>query len=256
MEIIAITNQKGGVGKTTTTINLSASLAKMGKNVLIIDMDPQANATQGMAIEKYKYSLYDCLTQEIPLNEVIVRTNYENISIVPSNIILANAELELSTLIGREQVLKECINTSNLNEYDYIFIDCNPSLGLLTVNALAVANSVIIPMEPAIFAFQSIEQLLKVINLIKRKINSSLKIKGVLITRADRRTNIEKEFLDQIQKIFADKVFRTVIHQTVKISQAQIEGKSIIDFAPESIGAKEYIELAKELIERDERKFE
>ena len=249
MEKIAIANQKGGVGKSTTAINLSSSIAEMGKTVLVIDMDPQANSTRGFGIEKYDHTIYDCFVKGIPLSESIVHTNY-HVDVIPSDILLANAELELSTVIGREQILRELFRDSKVDNYNYIFIDCNPSLGLLTVNALSAVNSILIPLEPAPFSLKSIEQLIKVMNLIKRKINYDIDIKGVLLTRADRRTNIEKEIFEELQNIFPQKIFRTIIHQNVKISQAQIEGKPINYFAPNSIGAKEYMALAREMIER------
>lgn len=248
MEKIAIANQKGGVGKSTTAINLSASLSTMGKSVLVIDMDPQANSTNGFAVENYKYTIYDCFTKGVPLKEAIVSTNY-NVDIIPADILLANAELELSTIIGREQILRDLFRDSII-DYDYVFMDCNPSLGLLTVNALSAVDSILIPLEPSAFSLKSIEQLVKVMNLIKRKINYGLEIKGVLLTRADRRTNIEKDFFEQLQDIFPQKIFKTVIHQNVKIPQAQIQGKPIGYFAPNSNGAKEYMMLAKELIKR------
>lgn len=245
--ICAIANQKGGVAKTTTAINLGSCLAELGKRVLLIDDDPQGNLTQGLGIENIDKTIYECLTEELPLSDIIQSTGIANLDIVPASIKLANAELELSNVLGREGLLKEALEKSHL-DYDYILIDCNPSLGILTVNALTAAEGIIIPLEPGIFALEGIGQLVKVINLIKKKLNPKLEIKGVLLTRANQRTSLAKEFEEQLQAIFKDKVFKTVIHNNVRIAEAQAEKKPINIYDKTAKGAIEYMALAKELI--------
>ena len=249
MKIIAIVNQKGGVAKTTTAINLGAALAQNGKKVLLVDADPQANLTAGLGISPDKKTVYDCLVSELSLDEAIYATDIKGLDIVPANIQLANAELELSNIFGRETLLRESMESNKLL-YDYILIDCNPSLGLLTVNALTACEGIIIPMEPSIFAFQGIDNLLKVVNLVKKKLNSRINIFGVLLTRVDSRTNIAKEFFEQLQEVFKEKLFETVIHQNVKITEAQAEKKPILFFDSDSKGSKEYLQLSKEVINR------
>jgi chromosome partitioning protein len=252
MEIIGIVNQKGGVGKSTTAINLSSCLAQLGKKVLLIDIDPQANTTRGIGFnQKVDTTIYEVLVEELPLSNAIYNTNIKNIDIVPSNIKLANAELELSSVFGRETILETAFQKSDSLDYDYVIIDCNPSLGLLTVNAMVACSDLIIPMEPAIFSLDGIEQLVNVINLIKRKINEELSIKGVLLTRVDARTNIAKEFEDELREIFGDKIFNTIIHQNVKIVESQAEQLPINIYDDKARGAKEYMKLAKELIESE-----
>lgn len=248
--IIAITNQKGGVGKTTTAINLGACLAELGKRILIIDDDPQGNTTQGLGVENIDKTLYECLTEELPVTDIIHSTGIKNLDIVPANIKLANAELELSSTLGRESLLKEALTNSNLN-YDYILIDCNPSLGILTVNALTAAEGIIIPLEPGIFALEGIGQLVKVIQLIKKKLNPALNIIGVLLTRVNSRTSIARDFEEQLQSIFKDKVFKTIIHNNVRIAEAQAERKPINLYDKNAKGAIEYIALAKELLSHE-----
>lgn len=259
MEIIAIVNQKGGVAKTTTAINLASSLAEIGKNILLIDIDPQANLTQGIGLDKKNKTTYEVLKGEINFNNAIYNTKIEPdswtgiIDVIPASIELANAELEFSGEIGRETLLKEAFKETGGDEYyskkyDYMIIDTNPSLGLLTVNALSISNSLIIPLEPSMFALDGIEQLIEVIKLIRKKINSSLNIKGVLLTRVDGRTNIAKEFEEELKEVFGNKVFDTLIHQNVKISEAQSEQIPINIYDRKARGTKEYAKLAQELI--------
>jgi len=249
MSIISIVNQKGGTGKTTTAINLGASLVELGKKVLLIDTDPQANLTTGIGATNGKKTIYDCLVNDVPISKCIYKTNIENLYIVPSSIQLANAEIELSSTLGRESVLKDAICSTTL-DYDYILIDCNPSLGLLTINALTACNKVLIPLEPSIFSFQGVDNLIKIINLIRKKLNNKINILGVLLTRVDSRTNISKDFESQLKEIFKNKVFETLIHQNVKIVEAQVEKKTIIEYDKQSKGAKEYLQLAKEVVAR------
>lgn len=249
MNIISVVNQKGGVAKTTTAINLASALVNEGKKILLLDIDPQANLTQGIGFNnQVNTTIYEILTDKLPLSEAIYKTKIDNLDIVPSSIRLANAELELAGELGRETLLRESIEETDLSKYDYIFIDCNPSLGLLTVNALSACNEIIIPMEPGIFALEGIGQLVNVIKLIKRKINSQLDIKGVLLTRVDGRTNIAIEFKDELKEIFGNKVFDTIIHQNVAIGQAQIEELPVDHYDKKATGTKEYKALAKELI--------
>ncbi|MBM7624916.1 ParA family protein [Sporohalobacter salinus] len=249
MNIISIVNQKGGVAKTTTAINLASSLVELNKKVLVVDMDPQANMTQGLGFENNnKTTVYEILTNKLALNEGIYSTDINGLDIVASDIKLANAELELSGELGRETLLRESLQKSENLDYDYIIIDCNPSLGLLTVNALVACRETIIPVEPSIFSLEGIEQLINVIKTIKRKLNERLNIKSVLLTRVDGRTNIADEFLNELKNIFGNKVFDTIIHQNVKIAEAQTKSTPINIYDKNARGAKEYKSLAKELI--------
>jgi chromosome partitioning protein len=250
MVIIAIVNQKGGTAKTTTAINLGASLAHCNKKVLLVDIDPQSNLTVGLDVDAKEKTIYNCLMNELALESAIYKTHIKNLDIIPANIQLANAELELSSIIGRETVLRDSIENSKRLNYDYILIDCNPSLGLLTVNALSACDQVLIPLEASIFSFQGVDNLIKVINLVKKKLNKKISIGGVLLTRVDSRTNMSKEFADQLKEIFKEKVFNTIIHQNVKIAESQVDKQSVLEFAKDSKGAKEYLELAKEVISR------
>lgn len=247
--IISIVNQKGGVAKTTTAINLSSSLVSLGKKVLVLDIDPQSNLTQGLGFtQQADTSIYEVLTEKLALDRAIYNTDITNLDIIPSSISLANAEIELAGELGRETLLREAIEDANLSGYDYVIIDCNPSLGLLTINALSASQGLIIPVEPGVFALEGIGQLIKVIKLIKRKINPQLEIEGVLLTRVDGRTNIAADFQGELEGIFDDKVFDTLIHQNVAIAQAQIEEKPVNLYDKKARGAQEYMELAKELI--------
>ena len=217
-----------------------------------MDMDPQANLTTGVGIEEKNQTIYEALKGQISLKESVKKDIFKdiniNMDIIPSHIKLANAELELSGELGRETLLKEAYQKANFNDYDYIIIDCNPSLGLLTINALTLANEIIIPVEPSIFALEGIEQLINVINLIRKKMNSSLSIMGVLLTRVDSRTIIAQEFSSDLKNIFKDKMFNVVIHQNVDIAKAQAEQLPVLQFNKKAKSTQEYIELAKEVL--------
>lgn len=259
--IISVTNQKGGTGKTTSTINLSAALAYYGKKVLLIDMDPQSNLTNGLGVytvvdgKKINdcKTIYECLKGELSVENIVRETDIENLHILPATLDLANAELVLSNEYARESLLSNALNQAELN-YDYVLIDCNPSLGLLTVNALVACNCVIIPLEASVFSMQGVGNLIKVIKLVKQKLNNKINICGVFLTRIDARTNISKDFAEELKKTFQDRVFDTMIHQNVKIAESQVQRKSVIEYAKESTGAKEYLKLAKEVIGRVEKK--
>jgi chromosome partitioning protein len=258
IKIIGVTNQKGGVAKSSSCIGIGSSLAELGKKVLLVDVDPQFNLTTGLGFGKKENTIYEVMKEKISFHEAIYSTNVEpkdwkgKIDLIPSSIELANAELEFSGEIGRETILKESFDnsTSEIMEmnYDYIILDTNPSLGLLTVNAMALSDSLIIPLEPSYFALDGMEQLINVVKLVRKKINKNLSIEGALLTRVDGRTNIANEFQTKLKKIFGDKLFDTVIHQNVKIAEAQAEGVPINIYDKKAKGAKEYMNLALELI--------
>ncbi|KYD12201.1 MAG: ParA family protein [Caldibacillus debilis] len=248
-KIIAVANQKGGVGKTTTSVNLAACLAYIGKKVLIVDVDPQGNATSGIGIEKADVSqcVYDILIDEVETKKVIIPTDVENLYIIPSTIQLAGAEIELVPTISREIRLRRALEQVK-DDYDYIIIDCPPSLGLLTINALTASDSVIIPVQCEYYALEGLSQLLNTVRLVQKHLNKKLRIEGVLLTMLDARTNLGIQVIDEVKKYFQDKVYKTIIPRNVRLSEAPSHGKPIIVYDPRSKGAEVYIELAKEVV--------
>ena len=252
-KIIAVANQKGGVGKTTTTVNLSAILAKRGKKVMIIDADPQGNATSGLGIDKDDVkSLYDVLVNEEPIEETLEETTMENLDVCPSIIYLAGAEVELLSLISREYRLKELLDKIK-DEYDYILIDCPPSLGLITLNAFTAADSVLIPVQCEYYALEGLGQLINTINLVKKHLNKSLEIEGAILTMYDIITNLSNQVVKEVKKYFDDKVFKSVIPRNVKLSEAPSYGMSIVEYDSRSKGSKSYDKLAKEFLKKQEK---
>lgn len=252
-KVIAVTNQKGGVGKTTTSVNLSAALAYMGKKVLLIDIDPQANATQGIGVDRAELDLtvYDAITQNTPLKEIIIPTDVERLDIVPANIDLAGVEIELSQVkTGREQRLKNALE-SERDKYDYVIVDCPPALGLLNTNALTASDSVLIPVQCEYYALEGLTQLLNTILLTQKVFNEDLTIEGVLLTMLDSRTNLGIEVSQEVRKYFREKVYDVVIPRNIKLSEAPSEGLNIFDYDSSSEGAKSYAKLAKEVVKRN-----
>ncbi|HJG47725.1 ParA family protein [Ruoffia tabacinasalis] len=252
-KMIAVGNQKGGVGKTTTTVNLGAALATLGKKVLIIDSDSQGNATSGLGVERSALdaSLYEVLIDQIPIQDVIVETSQDNLWIVPSNIQLAAAELELVNIENRESRLKEAVAPIRKN-YDYILIDCPPSLGQLSINAFTASDTILIPVQAEYYALEGLTQLLNTIRLVQKTYNRSFRIEGVLITMLDARTNLGFEVMDEVRKYFHEKVYRTVIPRNIRLSEAPSYGQSVIEYDSRSRGAEMYVELAKEVISNGE----
>ena len=257
-KVISLVNQKGGVGKTTTSINLSASLAVLGKKVLLIDLDPQGNTTTGLGLDKgdVKKSIYDLLIGEATIKEVIKKTKFKNLYIIPATISLAGVDIELmehSRLdpeFSKSKQLKNNLDTVK-DIFDYIIIDCPPSLGILTTNALTAANSVIIPVQCEFFALEGIMQLLNSIMLAQKTLNPGLDIEGVLLTMLDNRTNLGLEVVQDIKSYFKERVYDTIIPRLVRLSEAPSHGKPIIAYDPKSRGAEAYINLAKEVISRN-----
>lgn len=248
---IALVNQKGGVGKTTTAVNLAAYLGKKKKKVLIIDIDPQANATSGLGISKAELedTVYDVLINEVPMSEVIYETSADNVDICPTNINLAGAEIELVSVISREQILKKAIEEIK-DSYDYIIIDCPPSLGLLAINALTASDDIIIPIQGEYYALEGLSQLIDTINIIKKKINPNIQILGVVLTMFNMRTQLSKQVKDEVDKYFGKSVFNTIIPRNVKLAEAPSYGQAICDYDKNSKGAKAYQSLAAEVIKR------
>lgn len=249
--IISIINQKGGVGKSTTAVNLAAALGELGKKVLIVDFDPQGNSTSGLGIEKEELEqcVYDALLNDVPAENLLIQANCNNVTVIPATIQLAGAEIELVSAMARETRLKELLEPVQEN-YDFVFIDCPPSLGLLTINALTAADSVLIPIQCEYYALEGVTKLLESMRMVKSKINKGLEVFGVLLTMYDSRTSLANQVVDEVKQYFGDKVFNTLIPRTVKISEAPSFGMSVIQYAPQNKGAQSYMELAEEVIGR------
>jgi chromosome partitioning protein len=248
-KIISIANQKGGVGKTTTSINLSASIAAAEYRTLLIDIDPQANSTSGLGIDKNSASIYEVLVGVEKIENAIINSDMPFLDVIPSNINLVGAEVELIDSEKRETLLREALSTLN-DKYDFIFIDCPPSLGVLTLNSFTSSNSVLIPVQCEYFALEGLGQLLNTINIVKKHFNSNLYIEGVLLTMYDPRLRLSNQVADEVKKYFGDKVFNTIIHRNVRISEAPSHAKPVILYDAVSSGSKNYISLATELINR------
>ncbi|MCL6493873.1 MAG: AAA family ATPase [Ignavibacterium sp.] len=249
-KIISIANQKGGVGKTTTAINLSSLLAAAEKRTLLVDIDPQANSSSGLSVTNQQISVYDVLADRVRINDAIISTFMPFLDLLPSNINLVGAEIELVDVDGREARLKNALKEIG-NNYDFILIDCPPSLGLLTLNALTASDSVLIPVQCEYFALEGLGQLLNTINIVKKHFNPELAIEGVLLTMFDSRLRLSHQVAEEVRKYFGDKVYNTVIHRNVRISEAPSYGKPIILYDAISSGAKNYMSLAAELLERN-----
>ena len=251
-KIISVANQKGGVGKTTTTVNLATILARKGKKVLLIDADPQGNATSGLGLDKdIEPSTYDILVNEVELEEAMQDTIIKNLKVCPANMNLAGAEVELVSMMSREQRLKEKVDIIK-EKFDYVFIDCPPSLGLITLNAFTASNSVLIPVQCEYFALEGLGQLLNTINLVKKHLNKEIRIEGALLTMYDIRTNLSNQVVKEVKKYFENKVYKTVIPRNVRLSEAPSYGMPITEYDPRSKGAKSYIKFAKEFLKINE----
>lgn len=251
-KVISIANQKGGVGKTTTSVNISTILAKKGKKVLLIDTDPQGNATSGLGIEKnFENSVYDVIIGDIKVEDAIIETEIKNLKVCPSNINLAGAEVELVSMISREYRLKEKLEEVK-EKFDYIIIDCPPSLGLITLNAFTSSNSVLIPVQCEYYALEGLGQLINTIELVKKHLNKELEIEGAVLTMYDARTNLSNQVVKEVKNYFGEKVYKTVIPRNVRLSEAPSFGMPITIYDPRSKGAKCYDKLVKEIIKKND----
>ncbi|MGI6365719.1 MAG: ParA family protein [Bacillota bacterium] len=248
-KVIAVTNQKGGVGKTTTAINLGACLARKGKKVLLIDIDPQGNTTSGVGIRKpaVKRCIYDVLVSGLPLDAIILPTDVENLWIAPASIQLAGAEIELVPSMSREEKLRQHMQGVR-EEFDFTLIDCPPSLGLLTVNALTTADSVLVPIQCEYYALEGLSQLVNTIKLVQRHLNKGLRLEGALLTMYDSRTNLAAQVVSEVKAYFGSQVYNTIIPRNVRLSEAPSHGKTILDYDPRSKGAETYMLLAEEVL--------
>ena len=250
-KVISVANQKGGVGKTTTAVNFSTILAKKGNKVLLIDTDPQGNATSGLGIDKnVNFSVYDVIINDVEIENTVQKTIVKNLDLCPSNIDLAGAEVELVSVENREHRLKEKIN-SQKDKYDYIIIDCPPSLGLITLNAFTASDSVLIPVQCEYYALEGLGQLLNTINLVKRHLNEDLEVEGALLTMFDARTNLSNQVVKEVNRYFENKVYKTVIPRNVRLSEAPSYGMPISVYDPRSKGAKSYEKFVKEFLKKN-----
>lgn len=249
VKVIAIANQKGGVGKTTTAVNLAACLASKGRKVLMLDADPQGNATSGLGFDKrdIKKCIYDTLINDVMMKDVLLHSDYENLDVIPATIQLAGAEIELVSVMNREGRLKNALERVK-HDYDYVLIDCPPSLGLLTINALTAANSVLVPIQCEFYALEGVSQLMNTIKLVQRNLNPALKLEGVLMTMFDQRTNLSNEVVGEVRKYFNTKMYNTIIPRNVRLSEAPSHGQPVIVYDPKSKGAQVYMELAQEVL--------
>lgn len=247
--MIALANQKGGVGKTTSSVNLTSSLAFLGKKVLLVDIDPQGNASSGVGVNKgeIEHCIYDVLVDDVAIQDVLQKTDLDNLNVIPATIQLAGAEVELVPAISREIRLKKAIDSIR-DDYDYVIIDCPPSLGLLTLNALTAADSVLIPVQCEYYALEGLSQLLNTIRIVQKHLNEDLQIEGVLLTMLDARTNLGIQVIEEVKKYFQNKVFNTIIPRNVRLSEAPSHGKPILLYDAKSKGAEVYLELAKEVV--------
>lgn len=252
--IISVANQKGGVGKTTTTVNLGACLAYIGKKVLLIDSDAQGNATSGLGVRKPDVvkDIYDVLVNELPIQEAVLPTSRENLDIVLATLQLAGAEIELTSMMARESRLKSAIAEVTA-DYDFILIDCPPSLGHLTINAFTASDAILIPVQCEYYALEGLSQLLNTVRLVQKHFNPELEIEGVLLTMYDARTNLGAEVVAEVRKYFREKVYDTIIPRNVRLSEAPSHGMPIIDYDPRSKGAEVYQALAKEVLAREQK---
>jgi chromosome partitioning protein len=252
--VIAIANQKGGVAKTTTAINLSACLALSDRRVLLVDADPQGNATSGVGVDRDSLdaSIYDVLLGETEIEEALINLSFENLDLIPANISLAGSEIEMVGIDDREYRLRNALQTIK-HRYHYIFIDCPPSLGLLTINALTAADSILIPIQCEYYALEGVGQLLQTVNLVQRRLNPKLELEGVLLTMFDARTNLAIQVVDEVKDFFGNKVFRTIIPRNVRLSEAPSHGKPVVTYDSRSRGAQLYQELAQEVMEHEEQ---